>query len=226
MDDSSSLVFPRLSSLTLIRARTKEPWLITKSVMPALSQMSIRDSRFEPAPSSTSRRATDLLEQLDCLEIGEDRTQAADARVLVPFETVPSRLPVLWRLDLDSKRVGDPTLSASCAYFRLGSYHTYLTRGRDPRDARLAKLGIILSTLPELKLVLVPTEFWFPPLAPAPSDQAKATQQALAEELVRRGVELWTFVPGALDGVVPEFTTFLREREHGTATGGGLQRAA
>ncbi|GAA5857303.1 hypothetical protein JCM9279_005127 [Rhodotorula babjevae] len=196
------LVLPHLTSLSISTAKTKEPWLLSKATMPTLRHLAIRNSRFEPPPPSGFRAATDLLEQLDVLEIGEDRSQGAN-----------------------NPRRG-PLFSSRCAYVRLGRVDAYHANSRDPRDARLTRLGIILSTLPELKLVLVPADFWLPPPTPPLSSRATATQQGLELELERRGVALRFVTPGEVDGITPEFVKFLREREHGTAASSGRGAAA
>ena len=212
-------------SLNLATANTKQPWLLTTTAMPALRQLIIGDTMVKKVPSPASLAATDLLNQLEYLEIGEDRKAGSNTAILVPPSAVPASLPVVWRVDLDShiSRLLERAHPRR-TYIRIDRVHAHAADDVDPRVARLAKLGAVLAALPDLELVLVPRDFWLP--TQEPSQAAEDAQRALAQALKERSVEVIAFEPDGRGGVAPHLAAFLRERERGTAASGGLQGAA
>ncbi|GAA5933647.1 hypothetical protein JCM3775_003761 [Rhodotorula graminis] len=228
--------FRSLVSLVLWSATITDPATLSKSTMPSLRRLVLVNCRMYSWLYLRSRWATDLLSQLELLEVGEDRTEGADVRLLVPHARLPFTLPVLWHVDLDRAlvRLNFPPSRAALRrrHFILLTLDdddddddTASSRRSSPRDARhvrhLKLLDDILPALPNLELVLVPRSFWAPP---APQDLGAARQaaarlaherqQAIVDECRWRHIALRTYEPREDEGVgfVPEFEAFVRER--------------
>ncbi|GAA5917285.1 hypothetical protein JCM8208_005006 [Rhodotorula glutinis] len=227
---SPRLTLPSLVSLTLSTVTTKQYQHLRKASMPSLRYLSIGDVMLRRQPSPASLAATDLLGQLNFLEIGEDHKAGSDTSILVPFSSLPPFLPVVWRIGLDSPlaRPLARALSVQLAaprrtFVRIDGIDGYAVNDVDPRLARLNKMGVLLSALPYLQLVLVPRDFWDP--TPAPSTAATAAQTALRHVLAVRNVEVIAFDPDEHGGVAAHLKMFLRSRSRRTTTRLGPERS-
>ena len=224
--------FPSLTSLTLSGVTLTEPWILSRSTLPALRRLSIVNVRVFEWLFRKERWATNLLPQLDSLEIGEDLHADADARLLVPLAYLPDTLPVLWSVNINRALVRLPSPRSHAALPR----HTFVrlvVGAGTRRPGHFDKLLGILALLPNLELLLVPLAFWSPP-APQPNlgsargpsrravQQAAQRQRAVVAECARRGVALRTYDEreGEGEGSVPEFEQFLRERASAAAGSG------
>ncbi|GAA5847654.1 hypothetical protein JCM9279_004970 [Rhodotorula babjevae] len=222
--------FPSLTSLTLSGVTLTEPWILSRSTFPALRRLSIVNCRTFEWLYRKEHWATDLLPQLDCLEVGEDIYEDADARLLIPLDNLPDTLPILSRVNInrDLDRFASRRERAALPRHTL----VRLVIGtRTPRPGHFDKILDILARLPNLELLLVPLAFWSPP-APQPHlgstrpashravQQAAQRQRAVVDECARRGVALRTYDEREGEGSVPELEQFLRERA-GPAAGSG-----
>ncbi|GAA5922934.1 hypothetical protein JCM3775_006191 [Rhodotorula graminis] len=214
---SPRLTFPSLVSLNLNMVNTKQCWLLTKKSMPALRHLSIGDIMVKKKPSPPSLATTDLLGQLESLEIGEDTKAGSDTSCLIPILDLPPSLPVLWRINLDSTNTRPVTPSPRRTYVRIDRVDVLAADDVEPRLARLTKLSAVLAALPDLELVFVPRELWAP--SQTPSMAATAAQQALKESLKARGVEVRAFDPDERGGASRHLAAFLRERATATRVG-------
>ncbi|GAA5933643.1 hypothetical protein JCM3775_003760 [Rhodotorula graminis] len=225
--------FPSLTSLTLSSATLTEPSILSNSVMPVLRHLAIVDCRVFKWLYLPTRWATNLLPQLEVLEIGEDQHRDADVRLLAPLATLGDTLPVLWCVDLDRALVRNRFPRSHAALRRHVFVRLVLAEPSSPspleparhtsfRNApsRLAKVLDIVALLPNLELLLVPHDLWLPNARPS---SAHAAQQAVVDDCARRGVALRTYDGRGEsgEGIVPEFETFLRERAS-AASGAGL----
>ncbi|GAA5847658.1 hypothetical protein JCM9279_004971 [Rhodotorula babjevae] len=226
--------FLHLVTLVLSSVTLSEPWFLGRHAMPALRRLSIADCGVPRPPDRTQRWTTDLVPQLELLDIGESRRADANVGLILPLADLPDALPVVWRVDVDRAlvRVTFPRARAVLrrhAFVRLTvdddtpDSSTGWERLPPARPERLAKILDILAALPNLQLLLVPHDLW-PPLAhPAPASQA---QQAILDECARRGIALRTYErrAGKEEGLVPEFEAFLREREEAAREAGTAGR--
>ncbi|GAA5893240.1 hypothetical protein JCM8208_004384 [Rhodotorula glutinis] len=227
--------FRSLVTLGLSSVALSEPWLLSRWTMPALRHLSLVACPVTLGPYRKERWTTNLLPQLDILEIGESHKPDANVGLLVPLVNLPVTLPVLWRVDVDRALVRVPFLRPRAAllrhaFVRLTIADDAPTQQRAPisRPERLAKVLSILDLLPAVELLLVPHDFWHPPSRAEPARMSQDTegdegQQVVVDECARRGIEVRTYErrEGGHDGVVPEFRAFLRE----TGLEGGTARA-
>ena len=170
--------------------------------MPALRRLSIVNVRVFEWLFRKERWATNLLPQLDSLEIGEDLHADADVRLLVPLAYLPTFVRLV---------VGAGTR-------RPGHFDKLL--------GILALLPNLELLLIPLSFWSPPAPQPHVGSARAPSrravQQAAQRQRAVVAESARRGVALRTYDEreGEGEGSVPEFEQFLRERASAAAGSG------
>ena len=219
--------FGSLVALVLISVTLSDPWVLRRWAMPVLRRLSIVDCSVSQQPGREQLWTTDLLSQLELVEIGESRRVDAHTGLIIPLTHLPDPLNILWHVDVDSALVRLPFPRPRAA-LRRHAFVRLVVHGADPASSpdrtnlgvpqrsRADKVLDILALLPNLELLLIPRGAW---PAPPHSGPAPAWQKAIIDECARRGIALRTYERRKEgEGFVPEFAAFLREREEDAAS--------